>query len=129
VRSLQTCRVRVDTFVFIYKTPDTVVNRTDTTLCKTGSVVLRVADTVATWDDGFVGSEKIITAPGVYYAYTQSADKCTFSLDSFRVAELDISFDLGNVTVICGSQPYVLTPKPMYEDVLLSKQPVPAGIS
>lgn len=53
------------------------------------------------WDDGSVANTRTVTGGGVYWVmYGRS---CPKTIDTFIVEDVDLRFDLGNDTVICGT--------------------------
>ncbi len=104
------CHSWIDTFVVRYRQVDSVFRRIDTFMCASGSLELRVAADTVYWNDGSSNSVRVVSRPDVYYAGYWLPQECAYHVDTFNVGMMDLSFDLGNDTVVCGNNPLLLQP-------------------
>ncbi len=90
--------------------PDTLFVKTlDTMICEAMPPVTLTAlpgFSAYEWENGDTGRIRTITERGVYYVI--SKDDCRPRIDSFVIGGADITFSLGNDTLICAA-PYPVT--------------------
>lgn len=93
------------------KSPDTIVNQNplDTLICKDGPVTLKSPhDNMSySWSNGTTAQETVVEAGGMYYVSSYTPD-CKVYIDSFKVTYAHLSLELGNDTVLCAGDSYIL---------------------
>jgi gliding motility-associated-like protein len=95
----------------------------DTTLCKNTDLVLdasrHITDGRYRWQDGSSGSEYTVTTGGIYSVSATAPNGCV-SGDSIAIVYIDIPhFSLGQDTMICNGQSFILQPALSYAGTYL----------
>ena len=84
--------------------PDSIYTRTDTFICSNqDSLVLEghfPAAWTYRWEDSSTTPVKAVYQPGIYWV--ESSNFCHYQVDTFVVRGVNVSFDLGPDTAICG---------------------------
>lgn len=106
--------------------PDTfenVVPVIDSFICKGHNLTLRSAKEGMThyiWNDGATGVEKTINQPGIYWVYA-FMNGCEVYVDTFKLAQFEVSLKPVNDTAICDGDALTLDAfDPVYETYLWS---------
>lgn len=84
----------------------------DTFICPGEELMLRgrAGSEAYLWNDGDTSETRLIADTGTYWIRSIDKSDCTFAVDTFYVhlKVSDVSLDLGDDTVICRDQPFVL---------------------
>lgn len=89
---------------------DSVYTKKDTVFCTAtmDSMQLKTSGSFwYEWDNGSTDSVRTITQPGTYWVWHYTY--CHYRVDTFVVSAIDLSFNLGNDTVICHDPPFQLS--------------------
>lgn len=114
-RSMAACKAYADTFNVTIREAVHQTRRIDTSICLDGSLVLTAPADSAVWDDGSTGSDRLVSAPGIYTVAYVDAPSCIKHVDTFDVALVDPSFELGADRLVCDAGPISLTPHTVVE--------------
>lgn len=104
IRYQEECLMHVDTIRFTGVIVDTAYTVKDTTICTRdgrfeGFSVSIPGFEEHLWQDGSTDSQRFFDAPGQYYVSYKSG--CMVYIDTFHIAQVDITFSLGPDTVLC----------------------------